>query len=163
MLSKSEKELLAVVKYYNSQKRAIGRLLMKLDKEYSLAEVLSMTGYSVWDVEDFSRSLKRELKPSKRTQKVMEQGRKDLEEFENYRIAIQVDSKSTVAVRVAYDMAQAIAQEFKPGDAIWGQKEAMEKFQCVSRTVSQAFKILREKGWIEYANPKNHRFGNIVK
>lgn len=153
MLSRDEKELLAVVKYYTGHRKAIARLLTKLQAANDDETVKAITGLTSVEIHALLLSTS-ELKPSRLTQKTV---------AVNAAEPIELGSKSTVAVRVAYDMAQAIAQEFKPGDAIWGQKEAMVEFQCVSRTVSQAFKILREKGWIEYANPKNHRFGNIVK
>lgn len=65
MLNENEKELIAVVRYYNEQrnKGRVGRLVRKIAKNIDVEGAASMTGFSVREVEAFCGGGENLLKP----------------------------------------------------------------------------------------------------
>ena len=159
-LNQNEKELLAVVRYFNSERKSVAKLVAKLLKDFDVADVQALTGFDVDEVWAWkSLAPKRtantinKLGPTKLTKKLIEKP-KD--------VTLELTAESSLSERVAYEMSMTIGAKFQQGDKFFSQKEAMAEFECSAGTVTEAFTLLVEKNLIEYADG-NWRKGYVVK
>lgn len=173
-LNESDRELLAVIKYFNEQraKKRVSRLVAKLDKDFGRNATVDLTGFTVKDIREMVEATPTRKKPE--TVKV--NGKKVVGSFvadtvkmfdevlepEKPKNPITIDSDSSLHERIAYEMSMQIGAKFKPGNAFYTTKQAMEVFECGKETAQGALVMLREKGLIEYANG-NWRKGYVVK
>ena len=162
-LTAAEKELLAVVKYYNGQrdKKTIAKLVVKLDQEFGRDVAMTLTGFETKEIDGFY-SVITPRKPRKKVEKAPAVTKVDEWDVDR-RLAIHLNAESDLAQRVAHDMAAHIDTKMNPGDAWLSRKEAMEKFECKSATLTKANGILLSHNWIEEAEPGNFRKGYVVK
>jgi hypothetical protein len=177
-LTQNEKDLLAVVRYYNGEKVKVIRLVVKLATQFDFESAAAMTGFTLAEVDQIVtnydrkraktvKSMGKRIGSQRVAEKVMNEKQPDLfkepEPQIKIGLPIELNADSPLSERVAYDMAQAISQELKGGDYFWTQKEAAQKFQVNVNTVSAATKILFEKKWIEREEPNNSRSRYVVK
>lgn len=179
-LTNKEKELLAVVKYFNSElaNKHIARLVTKLNKDFGWQVTCELTGFEKVDVEGFALSIpprktrKDKLGPTKATKKIQEDLRAELvqldgEAFFNGEVKptsknpITLDSDSPLHERIAYSMAGKIGIEFNSGDSFYSTKQAMETFDGSQDRVRAALRLLKDNGLIDYRNG-NPRQGYVV-
>lgn len=162
-LNAEQKELLAVVKYYNEQvrkgnvRKLVHRLFTVSGGGYEVEQIADMTGISEWHVRDMINT---SLTPKPRRSKEFKP-----KEILNptYRMAIHVDSESDPIQRVAYDAAKFIDSDLKPGDMFLSTKEMCDKFQITNRTCSLVKRILVSHNWIQPVSEANKRLGYLVK
>jgi hypothetical protein len=166
-LNQNEKELLAIVRHYNENKKNVARLVKKLLNDFTLADVKALTGFNgdeIYQLQQMVYTPKRRKNATERlAEKLVKQDPIKGTELDGYRLAIDLNAESNVAQRVAYDIAEAIESELSPGDPFWGQKALCKKFDCTHRTAGLATRILRSHNWIEEAEPGNFRKGYVVK
>lgn len=173
-LTENERELLAVVKYYNAHKPQVARLVNKLTRGFDMESVASLTGFTPDEIGDFidayfeKKNAVKKPGPIKKQTEENEGDKFDLseeqvEESTHKPKPIVLTSDSSLAERVAYEMSMQIGAKFKSGDKFYGQKAAMAEFQCTAATVTEAFKFLLERNLIEQAEPGNFRKGYVVK
>lgn len=171
-ISKRESDLLAVVRYFNSEKRNIAKLVAKLYEMHDLSTVKEMTGFTgdeIFELGDLAFNLvpkKRpligkiegQLETSKREKL---KGEPDISGWD--RRAIHVSAESDMPTRIASDASKFIEHDLRPGDKWLSQKEFLAKYDCSLGTVAIVNKILVDHNWIEQVEPGNFRRGYKVK
>lgn len=172
-LTPSEKELLPVIRYANSKRKEVARLVTKLTRNFDMETVCDMTGFSVKEIDQLiTVNSVPGTKPKRKntTERQIEQSKKDrFDLFEpeptgnSRRLAIHLSAESDLPQRLAHDMAAHITREMKPGDTWFSRKEVMAKFDCGSASLTVANGILLKHNWIELAEPGNFRKGYVVK
>lgn len=178
MLNQNEKELLKVVRYFNTQRTQTAKLVKKLMESFDVEDVAIMTGFDEGEVYAW-QAMAPERKKKTLTEKVedlkkrpaYQEMKKAAEEVavtesKTERVLpalISINGESSIAERLAHEMSVIITDELKSGDKFYSRKEAMTKFECGGSTVTEAFGILFSKGWIEFAEPGNFRKGYVVK
>lgn len=161
-LNPKDKELLAVVKYYNDNISKIDRLVVKLVDGLGVESAAILTGYTEATVavicddyaaEKAKRQPKKTAKP--KTEKV--------EPVEVKRLAIHLNAESGSIQRIAYDVSKAIERELQSGDMLWPNKEMAERFGRPSgNSWSKVHEILVSHNWTKPVNESNRRHGYIV-
>jgi hypothetical protein len=167
-LNENEKELLAVVKYYNDQRKPIAKLVKKLVDGFGVEATGNLTGYTDAQIYAAVKSIPAR-KPRQKKQPVEPIAIEEAEKLiVNTKLkpktvpVIQLHADSPTHERVAYEMSMQIGDKFKSGDAFYTTKTAMETFEIGQETARGAMRLLHEKGLIEYANG-NFRNGYVVK
>lgn len=174
-LTQNEKELLAVVKYYNGNEKKIDRLIYKLVEGLSIEQAAILSGYNEETVKAIHREVK-ESKPKRKfrttTERMLEQAKTEIpamvdEELVKQgetRLAIHVNSTSERPVRIAHDISKRLEKgELKSGDQFWTTRDIIERFSVSRGTATEAIRILRKHNWIEYIDPNRVRLGLKVK
>lgn len=176
-LSAAEKELLAVVKYYNEQKAKgkVARLILKLNKDFGYSATKDLTSFNKEEIEAFVKAeferkaintlKKYTTKPSAFTEARMEAVKPEVVQETASEVVeplIVLDEESPTHKRLAFDMARKVGTKFHKGDAFYTTKTAMEEFGLGQETVRAALKLLKEKGLIDYRDG-NFRNGYVVK
>jgi hypothetical protein len=153
-LNENEKELLPVIRYYNTKRadKSVARLVRKLTQNLDMESAASLTGFSVREVDELISSLpKRKSKPP-------------IEKVEPIEPTF---NEATTADRVAGDLARSWADgwkaEFKSGDKFLSSKHLMERYQISKADATLVFDLLQREGFIEQAEPGNFRKGYVVK
>jgi hypothetical protein len=190
-LTPAEKELLAVVQYYNEQRRTnkvrnlCGKLYSTTGGGLEISDIARLTGFSEEQAREFVNAFlgrgmtkkkldtaekkvaqkKRKVGAKRIAEKLTNENPVDLfdEPTGNRRLAIHLNANSDLPQRIAHDIAAAVNRELKPGDKFWGGKELRTRFECSEKSRSEAVKILVNHNWIELAEPGNFRKGYIVK
>jgi ribosomal protein S25 len=178
-LTPSEKELLAVIRYYNSQRKQIARLVKKLNENFYLPVVKDMTGFNGDEIYRYIQMVPvanriNNLGPSKATKKA-------LSKFESEPVDL-FDEKpkprkrtprkkseprfntTVLEGRVAQEIFTMIRDgELSSGDKFWSRKELMQQFEIGNSTAGQVLKLLSADGLIEFIDPERIRLGYKVK
>ena len=168
-LTDKEKELLAVVRYYNENKKLVAKLVTKLMKDFNLADVKVLTNLNGDEIMKLQEMTFRKPGPSKATKKVQASIREASAELDpemgdtlveiegetyvmDHKLSdvITLDADSPLHERIAYEMSMQIGAKFKSGDAFYSTKTAMEEFGASQERVRAALKLLKEKNLIEY-------------
>lgn len=172
-LTQSEKELLAVVRYYANNKKAIAKLLVKLGNNFGDEVTSSMTGLTDTEINSlvFSYASKRNATkaignakkaPAKPNKAAKETAATEAVEGSE-RLAIHLNSESDLVTRIADDVTKAIESELKPGDPFWRSRVLIDRFGARSNTAPLVNKILVEHNWIQPVDESNKRKGYMVK
>lgn len=166
-LNETDRELLAVVKYYNDNKKGVIRLVNKLANSFDLTSISHVTGFSVDEIGDI---LDASPKPKARKSRAKKPIQPDpviatVEESKSTkpRRGIILHAGSDLAERLAHDLSMHIANNMQPGDKWLSQKTIMQKFECTAASAAGANGALLEYNWIEQVEPGNFRKGYVVK
>jgi phosphoribosyl-AMP cyclohydrolase len=163
-LKPEEKELLAVIRYYNEQRkkknvdRLIGKFFSRPYGGLEIPEIAALTGFSedeVTEMVNWSLAPKRKKKADVVAEPEPTRN--------SERLAIHLNAESDAVQRIAYDVAKAIERELEPGDMLWGSKELNQNFGATSGNVAEVRRILVSHNWIQPVDESNKRKGYVVK
>jgi hypothetical protein len=174
-LTSAEKELLAVVRYYNEQraKNKIAKLLDKLNRDFDFETIESMTGFRKAEIGSMLHSVRNErparnrineLGPSKATKKAMTRIEGQLEPTGKVGPRFNVEHLSgRIAQEYFEEISSKTNKRFVSRDNFVTQKQMMAEKEITAKTASEVFSLLREDDLIEFAEPGNFRKGYVVK
>lgn len=160
-LTPKDKELLAVVKYYNDNVSKIDRLVVKLVNGLGVESAAILTGYTESTVavicDDYAAE-KAKRQPKKPAKSKVEKGAEVTE-----RLAIHLNTESDSIQRIAYDVSKAIERELQSGDTLWSNKEMAERFgRPASNRWMKVHDVLVSHNWTKPIEENNRRLGYVV-
>jgi hypothetical protein len=158
-LTPKDKELLAVVKYYNDNVSKIDRLVVKLVDGLGVESAAILTGYTESTVavicDDYA------AEKAKRQPKKVAKAVEGAEVTE--RLAIHLNAESGSIQRIAYDISKAIERELQSGEMLWPNREMAERFgRPAGNSWAKVHEILISHNWTKPVNESNRRYGYIV-
>lgn len=170
-LTPKERELLAVVKYYNSQRLNVRKLVAKLFREVGINATQSQTGFTVTEVFELLKHIpaterkKIEKRIQSETEKKVAERRVTKKRTEPKKTTEQ-KTGNTIADRVADEIRELIdnrADGFCEGEVLMGQRELIQRFQTSATTISKVVNILREENSIKRIDPSNPRSQYVIR
>jgi hypothetical protein len=133
-LNHNERELLAIIKHYNSQRRNVGKLVTKLYDGFDLIATSNLTGFThdeIVAILEASRPKPRKANPEKAA---VNDSNADVSPFE--KLADQITNYFN-------------EKNLKPGSITPPQSTIAKDLKANMRYVSGACKLLEERGVIE--------------
>lgn len=161
-LTQEDRELLAVVKYYNKQRRRnkIIKLITKLFKSMNggnqVSEIARMTGFNETEVREMLGK-KVAIDSDRPPAQIEYYTTGNLENF------TPRFSSEVLYGRIAQKIYDQWDERFKSGERFMTQKEIMEEMGCSNRTAQNVLKALERNRLIKLLHPANPRAGYVVK
>lgn len=144
MLNEDEKRLLAVVKYFNDNRKNVAKLVKKLDENFEVATVTHMTGFDANVIDALVNSVPARKSRVKK-EKVVDAVEVN-EPADVTKAAEPIFPVHTIVGRLANELFDHIDKaSFKPGDDFLSIREIIETFECTKATAERALNLLKEK------------------
>lgn len=147
-LTQKDRELLAVIKYFNEEvkNKHVGRLVIKLNKEFGRDVAKQLTGFSDYEIDAFVMAVPK-AKPSKQVQKLLDNSKAEIAALDAE--AEPLFDTTTIAGRLANDLHDYIRANLNSGDAFLTQREVMQKFSVERASAVRAIRYLVQKDILE--------------